>query len=85
MNMRICAQCGEILKDATTAIRIHERVINESIAGNVGGILTEEGRLALASDAVTTFNNAQAVWDAYRQHLDEHGLLEVAKKGRTAG
>jgi hypothetical protein len=36
---------------------------------------TEEQRKQFAADLVTTFENAQAAWGAYRQHLIEHGIL----------
>ena len=36
---------------------------------------TDELRREFEANLVTTFNDAQAAWDAYREHVVEHGLL----------
>jgi hypothetical protein len=35
----------------------------------------EEERQEFTTMLVATFNDAQSAWDAYREHLAEHGLL----------
>ena len=51
---------------------------------NLRGELTEELRQQIAPDFVMSFNVARRAWDAYCRHLDRHGLLKPAKKGKTA-
>jgi hypothetical protein len=36
---------------------------------------TEEQRREFTANLVGTFNDAQAAWDVYRQHLVEHGII----------
>jgi hypothetical protein len=56
--------------------------MQQAIELNIHGDLTEERRQVLAADLVSSFNAAQRMWDAYRQHLDGHGLLKPALEGR---
>jgi hypothetical protein len=80
LKLRICGECGRLLKEAAEAMRIHETDILIGLKHNLEGYLTEEGRALLAAEAVDSFNDAQARWDAYREHLVGHGLLEPHAK-----
>jgi hypothetical protein len=66
------------------AMRSHESDIASSLALNVEGYLSEELRKKLVPTVVASFKKAQVAWDAYRQHLDEHGLLELITQSGTA-
>ena len=37
--------------------------------------LSEEERQGSGANLVTSFNEAQRAWDAYREHLSKHGVL----------
>jgi hypothetical protein len=37
--------------------------------------MTEEQRQQFKCDLAATFGDAQSAWDAYRDHLIDHGLL----------
>jgi hypothetical protein len=37
--------------------------------------LTEEGKQDFKGRLAASFNVAQTAWDAYREHLVEHGIL----------
>lgn len=39
------------------------------------GIATEEQRQDFRIEFVLSFNDAQSAWNAYREHLVEHGFL----------
>ena len=73
---RICKECEQCLRQAATAIRFHETDLHKGLQLNEQGLLTEEFRREFAPVVVTSFNKAQAAWDAYREHLIGHGLLE---------
>jgi hypothetical protein len=76
---RICSQCGQRLTKALEAMHIHQTDIVRGLK------LNNEKRQELAPAAVESFNAAQAAWDAYRRHLDGHGLLGLsAKSGHWA-
>jgi hypothetical protein len=80
IKTRICAECEQRLKEATTAIRYHEANMHRGLELNEQGYLTEEFRRQLAPEVVASFNAAQAAWDAYREHLIMHRLLERGAK-----
>ena len=62
------------------AIRRHETDILSGLQSNLEGYLTEEARQLRASETVASFNEAQARWDAYREHMVGHGFLEPHAK-----
>jgi hypothetical protein len=84
-KIRICAECGERLTKALAAIRVHQTDIVRGLKFNEEGYLTDEKREELAPTAVESFNAAQTAWDAYRRHLDAHGLLQLSAKSRALG
>jgi len=83
IKTRICVDCGRLLTKAANALRQHETDIQVGLRLNLAGDLTEELRQKLAPDAVKSFNAARAAWDTYCRHLDGHGLLEPALRGKT--
>jgi hypothetical protein len=80
IKLTICAECGRLLTDAAELIRRHEADLTLGLRLNAQSYLTEETRQQLAPGVVGSFNAAQAAWDAYREHLIEHGLLEPEAK-----
>jgi len=84
IKTRICAECEQQLNIVVTALRQHQADIHTGLKLNVEGRLTEESRHMLAPEAVESFNATRVSWDAYCQHLDEHGLLKPALQGKTA-
>ncbi len=70
----ICHTCSELLTDASTALRRHASLMHTSIQLAKTG-LTDEQRKDFEDRLVTSFNDAQSAWDAYREHLVKHGLL----------
>ena len=47
------------------------------LVSNGGG--SEEQRQDFKARLLASLNDAQSAWDAYREHLREHGLLPAAK------
>jgi len=46
---------------------------------NVSDSATEELRQDSRTKLAASFNDAQSAWDAYREHLIEHGILPSPK------
>ena len=84
IDTRICAECGLLMTNALDAMRSHETDMVNCLQLNVEARLTEELRRIFAPKVVASFNAARLAWEAYCQHLDEHGLLKPALKGMTA-
>ena len=84
IKTRICPKCGQLLSEATNALRQHETDMLVGLRLNTAGDLTEELRQKLAPEVVKSFNAARSAWDAYCRHLDGHGLLKPALQGKTA-
>ncbi len=55
-------------------MRRHASLMDRAIYMATGGS-TEEQRQDVGANLVATFNEAQSAWDAYREHLREHGIL----------
>ncbi len=70
----ICYGCDKRLAEASTALRRHASLMHTSIQLAKTG-LTDEQRKDFKDRLVTSFNEAQSAWDAYREHLVKHGLL----------
>jgi hypothetical protein len=77
MQFRLCPKCEQALSDAANAMRRHAALMQRAEAVSVarGGHPTEEQRQQFKSELVATFGDAQSAWDAYRNHLIEHGFL----------
>jgi len=71
----ICLGCGRVLDQASNAIRRHAKLMNTALGYVRKGVATEEQISYFGSRLVESFNEAQTAWDAYREHLTEHGLL----------
>ena len=76
---RICPGCEQRLTEATQAMRRHAADMGNAVYSARSGGLTEEQRQDFKNILVASFNEAQSAWDAYREHLIEHGLLPVPK------
>jgi hypothetical protein len=57
-------------------MRRHATVLSNAIdLARSDAPTAEEQRENFKSALVASFNDAQSAWDAYRDHLKEHGLL----------
>jgi hypothetical protein len=84
IHTKICSECEYLLEKAVFAMRQHEAQVGEGLSLNAKGLLTKELRKQLAPIAVESFNNAKTAWDAYCDHLIEHGLLTPTGKAIPA-
>jgi hypothetical protein len=75
MIAKVCPECERRLLEATTAIRHHESDMTDVRQCVLEHDLTGETKRVLSVDLPASFNDAQAAWDAYREHLIEHGIL----------
>ena len=76
LSIRICPGCERRLAEASQAMRRHATDMNRAtqlLVRNGGG--GEEQRQDFKARLVASFNDAQSAWEAYREHLIEHGLL----------
>ncbi len=75
----VCPGCDERLTTASDALRRHATLMHTAIewAHSVG---TEEQRNDYTDSLVASFIDAQSAWDAYREHLIEHGLLSPSTR-----
>jgi hypothetical protein len=76
---RICQGCDQRLKAASNAMRRHASEMSKAIHMARSVDVTEEQRQDVTTRLVETFNDAQAAWDTYREHLIEHELLQTPK------
>ena len=74
---RICNSCEQQLTQASNAMRRHCAQMRRSIQWLRNGA-TDEQRQKLRIKLVSSFNDAQSAWDAYREHLIEHGFLPLS-------
>jgi len=58
-------------------MRHHEALMNDAIFLDQRGA-TEEQVKEFKEKLKTSFNDVQEAWDAYRRHLDGHGLLPAS-------
>ena len=56
-------------------MRRHASVMDYAIQVADGGPPTEEQRKDFTDRLVASFKDAQSAWDAYCEHLAEHGVL----------
>ena len=71
----VCLACDTRLNEAANAMRHHWSEMNAAIYEVQSGRLTEEEWQELKPSLWASFNEAQSAWDAYREHLIEHGIL----------
>ena len=74
---RVFPRCEQFLYGASLAMRRHATLMETAITlSRTEHSEKERQRFKAMLDA--TFNEAQAAWDAYRNHLVEHGILSPA-------
>jgi hypothetical protein len=73
-SVRICPGCEQRLHNAADAIRHHAALMSRGVSFSRAEHPREELH-QLKANLEATFNEAQAAWDAYRDHLIEHGIL----------
>ena len=75
MIAKVCPECEQRLLEATIAIRRHESDLNDVRQCVLDDDLTGQTKRVLRIDLPASFNDTQAAWDAYREHVIEHGIL----------
>ena len=74
--IRLCADCEQCLTRASEAVRRHAEEMYRATSSVEKG-LSEEQVDNYKIRLIASFNDAQAAWDSYREHLKEHGILPV--------
>ena len=74
INIVVCKGCAERLSNASYAIRHHSAAMDTAIGAARGEAITEEEFEKYREQVRTSFKEAAAAWDTYRQHLVEHGF-----------
>ena len=71
---RICAECEHLMTDAANAMRRHggQMLAATELARTD---LSEEQRDEAEVRLRESFKEANSLWNAYRRHLIEHGIL----------
>jgi len=77
----LCHICDERLTDVSNAIRRHASVTHTAIE-LAKSDATEEQWKVFKDSLAASFHEAHAAWDAYREHLIEHGLLRNLPSNR---
>ena len=75
----LCSICEQRLTEAANAMRYHASLMSRTIRFSQSGSATEEQMQDFRIQLVLSFNDAQTAWDAYREHLIEHGFLPSAE------
>ena len=75
----ICQSCERLLAEASNALRRHASQMSTSLDLVRKGP-TEEQVSNFRGWLLESFNEAQAAWAAYREHLIGHGLLSPSDK-----
>ncbi len=77
--VRICAHCETLLTEASQEIRRHAGVMHTALDWVRRGD-TDKGRHEeFVAMLLESFNQSQSAWDAYREHLIQHGLILPSK------
>jgi hypothetical protein len=76
LPIRICPGCEQRLTAASNAMRRHAEDMRTAIS-SVQTELTGEEIDQYKINLISSFNDVQSTWDAYRAHLKEHGILPV--------
>lgn len=79
LPISVCPGCERRLTEASQAIRRHATDMSKAIQWVQNGGGSEEQRQAFKARLLASFNDGQSAWDAYREHLIEHGLLPATK------
>ena len=75
VTIKLCRDCQQKLDNASNALRHHAAEMEKAILLARTGSPTEEEFQDLRTRVWASFNDAEAAWDSYRQHLIEHGFL----------
>jgi hypothetical protein len=70
----LCHVCDERLTEVSNAMRRHASVMHTAIELAKSDV-SEEQWTGFKDNLAASFLEAHAAWDAYREHLIEHGLL----------
>jgi len=76
---RFCLVCDERLAEVSKAMRRHESIMAQGALWLRMDEVTEERRQDFRARIIASFTEAQMAWDAYRDHLKEHGLLPFSE------
>ena len=74
LGIILCHGCDERLTEVSNAVRHHASVMHTAMEVAKGEVTEEEWKV-YKDNLVTSFLEAHAAWDAYHEHLVEHGLL----------
>jgi len=77
----LCHSCDDRLTEVSNAVRHHASVVHTSMELAKSDV-TEEQWSVYEHNLVASFLEAQSSWDAYREHLMEHGLLRSTPSER---
>ena len=83
ITIKLCGDCDRKLAAASQALRHHSAEMSKAIERVHAGSLTAEEHQDLRTRLWVSFNDAEAAFDTYRQHLIEHGLLTADLLGHT--
>jgi hypothetical protein len=75
-TIRLCPGCEQLLTTASDAMRHHAQEMHAAISSAHAG-LSEPQVDEYKTKLIESFYDAQAAWDAYREHLKEHGIMPV--------
>jgi hypothetical protein len=76
-RIRSCDNCDHLMNNAAYAMRRHETQM--AAARQLAKTdLSEEQRQEAITNLVASFYEAQRAWNAYRDHLREHGILPAS-------
>jgi len=74
---RACHGCEERLTTVSNVMRRHLTQMRTALDLARNDQLSDEQRRLFTDGLVETLHQAQSAWDAYLEHLDEHGLLAL--------
>ena len=76
-RIRSCDGCDHLMSQVANAMRRHgsQMAAARELAKTD---LSEEQRQEATTNLVASFNEAQRAWNAYRDHLRDHGLLPAS-------
>jgi hypothetical protein len=72
---RLCSACDQQLTIASNAMRRHASQMSKALHLVQSASAAEVQRQDFRINLVVSFNEAQSAWDAYREHLIDHGFL----------
>ncbi len=75
-TIRLCPSCEQLLATASDAMRRHAEDMHTANSSAHAG-LTESQVEQYKTRLIESFYDAQSAWDAYREHLKEHGIMPV--------